>query len=175
MKDFIKEEKLEKLFKMMKVTIENVDTVLKQKADVEISAVNNIKETKIEAETLIEDIAMKEKELNNDISKLNSILSASIKDNSEDLNKAMDDPIEHELSCLEKHIRDRFNKIKTELTSKMNDQIKKLENVWKSEAGTIDLIGLKEVKFEFDQIDKSLKHMINECCLLYTSPSPRDS
>ena len=44
----------------------------------------------------------------------------------------------------------------------MNDQLTKLEKVWKDEKNNIDLVGLKEVKFEFDQVDKKIKHMINE-------------
>ena len=73
-----------------------------------------------------------------------------------------DDVLQQELSFLEDHVKKRFEKIKLEITKKMNDQIIKLERVWKEEGSTIDLIGLKEVKYEFDQIDKTLIHLMND-------------
>ena len=36
----------------------------------------------------------------------------------------------------------------------MNEQTDKLEKTWDEERETLDYIGLKEIKAEFDQVDK---------------------
>ena len=61
MKEYVQEEKLEKILKMMKTTIQSTNTVFDQKANINISAVNIVKEMKDEAETFITDIEISEK------------------------------------------------------------------------------------------------------------------
>ena len=148
----------------MKTTIQSVNTVFDQKADIDIKAVNEVKKTKEEAETLITDLESNEKQIMSNISSLANLLSDASEDMYVERDQELtdDESVEHELSCLDKHVRSRFNRIKTEVISKMTAQKEKLEKVWKEEVDTIDLIGLKEVKYEFDQIDKSLTHLIND-------------
>ena len=61
-----------------------------------------------------------------------------------------------------KCLRDRYQKIKSEIKRKMIEQIIKLETTWEEEKDTLDHIGLKEVKYEFDQVDKKLRFLVSE-------------
>ena len=70
--------------------------------------------------------------------------------------------IEEELHNLKPYVQERFRKVKTQILKQMNDQISKLESIWKNEKDNIDLTGLKEIKFEFDQVDRNIKQTIND-------------
>ena len=159
--EYVKEEKLEKFIKMMKVTIDNVNMVFTLKADI---ALQSVTETRDEAATLVDLLEKAEKQKISDVKNITNILSEvkEVKvDEAVDKNSE-EDCLQNELSFLEDHVKKRFEKIKSEITKKMTDQLNKLDRIWKEEGSTIDLIGLKEVKYEFDQIDKTLKHLIGD-------------
>ena len=44
----------------------------------------------------------------------------------------------------------------------MQEQTDKHDKAWKEEKDSLDYIGLKEMRLEFDQADKQMRHVINE-------------
>ena len=85
-----------------------------------------------------------------------------ILDNGIDYDKDLSSDLENELNYLDNHIKDRYLKIKKNIEKKITDQKQKLENAWTEEKDTLDYIALKELRMEFDDIDKKLRFLINE-------------
>ena len=165
--EYVKEMKLEKVVSMMKVTLENVDRVYKNKAEVEQVILEEVANTQKEAKDLVDHLKADDHYKAAEVKNLTLMISEAVKDEScniKDLStdEVTEDSIEHELNCLDRHIQARFRRIKKELEFKMKEQSDKLDKIWKEERDTIDNIGLKEIKFEFDQIDTSLKYLISD-------------
>ena len=95
--------------------------------------------------------------------KLLSILSVPVEnvepETKEEESKA---EIKSEINNLDKYLEDRFIKIRSEITSKMKEQILKLAATWKEESSTLDYQGLKDVRFEFVQVEKKLNFLVNK-------------
>ena len=70
--------------------------------------------------------------------------------------------MERELENLDGSVKERFFKIKNTITKQMIEQTMKLETTWKEEKDTLDYIGLKEIKWEFNQVDNKLRFLVNE-------------
>ena len=70
--------------------------------------------------------------------------------------------VERELENLDGSVKERFFKIKNTITKQMIEQTMKLETTWKEEKDTLDYIGLKEIKWEFNQVDNKLRFLVNE-------------
>ena len=167
MPEYVKEMKLEKVLEMMTVTLENVDRVHSEKAEIDQDTLKDVANTKTEAKNLVDELKADDLKKTTAVEDLASLLSEAVKDGSSNVEdtssgELAEEAIEHEISCLEKHVQNRFKRIRKELESKMREQSDKLERIWNTERDTIDNIGLKEIKFEFDQIDTSLKYLISD-------------
>ena len=74
----------------------------------------------------------------------------------------LDNNIDSEINSLDAYEKDRYLKLKHEITRKLQDYISKLDKVWLEEKDTIDYTGLKEVKSVFDQGYLKLRHLVTE-------------
>ena len=73
-----------------------------------------------------------------------------------------DDNVKTEINSLSSHVKSRFKRIENELELKMKEQYDILQKAWNEEKETLDYQALKDLRFEFDQIDKKLRNLIYE-------------
>ena len=70
--------------------------------------------------------------------------------------------IEAELAGISQYKQDRYKEIEKTLKKHMQDQTNKLEELWKKDKHNLDYTALKEIRFEFDQVDEQIRSMIND-------------
>ena len=161
--EYVKEECLEKFLKMMTTTAETADTLLCRKSEASDITEEEIKKVQHQAKASVDEIEVLEEEIAKEIEGLSfslSQLSGAPVNIVGELSE--EDEIEREFKRLDPYLQERYTKIKKEITRKMIEQTLKLEAAWEEEKDTLDYIGLKEIKWEFDQIDKKLRFLVNE-------------
>ena len=169
--DYVTTENLQKFVRMMKTTVETTEKLLAGK-DASSEAIDEgvVKKVQLEAKDSVDEIEVRDEQFGRDIQELSSTLSkltgSSNKpavDRREESNKGdEDEQLKRELNTLDSYMQERYKKIEKEIKRKMLEQIIKLETTWDEEKDTLDYLGLKEVKFEFDQVDKKLRFLVNE-------------
>ena len=129
--------------KMMKTTVETCESVLLEKEEA-VDSVKKAKTMKTEAELCIKNLDSAEDTM-------------VVKVNTEN-----DSAIDNELAGLIKHVLSKFKRIQNELNTNMKKHIDILQTAWNEEKETLDYQGLKELRYEFDQMDKKMYNYIND-------------
>jgi hypothetical protein len=162
--DLVEKDNFKKHIDMMKMTVKTAGSLLTKKdeaSDVTEEAVGDIPK---EAKSCMEEIEMIEDMIEQEVAGLSKVLSSLTGPivNMENYSKYPEVEVEKAINNLEKYVRERFVKIKKEISVKMREQITKLEDTWWDERDIIDYQGLKDIRFEFDQVDKKLRFLVNE-------------
>ena len=162
--DLVEKDNFKKYIDMMKMTVKTAGSLLTKKdeaSDVTEEAVGDIQK---EAKSCMEEIEMIEDVIEQEVAGLSKVLSSLTGPivNVENDSKDPEVEVEKAINNLDKYVRERFVKIKKEISVKMREQITKLEDTWWDERDTIDYQGLKDIRFEFDQVDKKLRFLVNE-------------
>ena len=161
--EYVKEECLDKFLKMMKTTSETAATLLSRKSEATDVTEEEVKKVQHQAKASIEEIEVIEEEIASEIKGLATTLS-KLSGGPENIaeESSEETELEGEFGRLDPYLQERYKKIEKEITRKMIEQILKLETTWEEEKETLDYIGLKEIKWEFDQVDKKLRFLVNE-------------
>ena len=152
----------ERFVSSLKNTVQAAKNMLEKKSEPE-EEIHKAEERSNEIKASVDEVIEKDKKAAHELKVFSDSLAGCL-DTKTDQPLVEDSvyEIESAIADLEPYVRDRFNKLKNHLTKQMSDQVNKLEKVWKDEKDNIDLAGLKEVKFEFDQVDRKMKHLLNE-------------
>ena len=150
---------VKKYLKLLDTTIETSTLILDQNWGDDFD-VNIVTETKTKTEELL--LIQAEKKTFN-LDKLQDMLSKAVDNSSNsDFPAATNSDRDGAIDLLDSYVKERFLKIEREVLRKMKEYISKLEKVWSEQKDSIEYIGLKEIKHEFDQGFIKLKHLINE-------------
>ena len=165
--DYVAKENLQKHLVLMKTTVQTANIVLGKKEE----AASDVNEESIgiiieEAKTCLHEIEIIEELLEKDImnmSKIFSTLAGPVVTMEEEPKQSEAElQFERDLDNVDNMERERFWKISKEISTKMREQIAKLDKTWSEEKDIIDYQGMKDIRWEFDQIDKKLRFIVNE-------------
>ena len=154
--DYVKSEGFDKMIKLMTTTLETADMLFDSNDGYEQVSEDILKETQELAKSSMSDLKKEEEKVKRTFDDLSKTLSTLVVDPDAAFSA------ESELSYLPPYKQDRYRRIEKALKKHMDDHLKKLNKVWDEEKESLDYIGLKEIRFEFDQADKQIRHTINE-------------
>ena len=154
--EYINSEGLDKLLKLMTTTIESAETLFGSNNGFENVSEDKIKQTQELAKKSVNELVEEERAVVKTFEDLSKTLSSLHAD------PEISDTAESELAYLSRHKQERYRKIEKMLKNHMEEQTKKLEKAWEEERDSLDYTALKELRFEFDQADKQVRHAINE-------------
>ena len=138
--DYIKKEKFERYIKMMETTVESAKIVLAKEADKNVTE-EKLDEVNKEAKACIEEVELSEEEIKKAVQSLSETFSSLSGPAVDVENDESEDDLDREVGNLDKYLRERFFKLKKEISQKMMEQIKKLKTTWQEEKDIIDYQG----------------------------------
>ena len=117
--EFVKEANLERILAMMRITIENTERVLRNKTEAGTEGFEQVDNVCKEAKDYVNKLAAADKLKAENVENLSLLLTEAISDDKNtqveesSADVISEEDIQHELSCLEKHVQSRFKRIKS--------------------------------------------------------------
>ena len=138
---YVENGKLEKLLKMMKMTLETGTTILDKKDNACEISEDALKEVQIEVQSSLDDVKLLEVETEKEVLELSktlfSLAGSPINIGKEQVKEETgEEKIKNILENLDPSLCERYLKLKEELARKMIEQTVKLETIWKKEKNT---------------------------------------